>query len=29
VQDILAGAEKEKTSILGPIRDQLKAKFGR
>lgn len=29
VQDILAGAEKQKTSILGPIRDQLKAKFGR
>jgi small GTP-binding protein len=29
VQDILAGAEKEKTSILGPVRDQLKAKFGR
>ena len=29
VQDILAGAEREKTSILGPVRDQLKAKFGR
>ncbi|HEY2528403.1 MAG TPA: GTP-binding protein [Xanthobacteraceae bacterium] len=29
VDDILAGAEKHKTSILGPIRDQLKAKFGR
>lgn len=29
VQDILAGAEAEKTSILGPLRDQLKAKFGR
>ncbi len=29
VQDILSGAEKQKTSILGPIRDQLKAKFGR
>ncbi len=29
VQDILAGAEKQKTSILGPVRDQLKAKFGR
>ena len=29
VQDILAGAEKQKTSILGPIRDQLKSKFGR
>jgi small GTP-binding protein len=29
VQEILAGAEKEKTSILGPVRDQLKAKFGR
>ncbi len=29
VQDILAGAEKQKTSILAPIRDQLKAKFGR
>jgi len=29
VQDILAGAEKRKTSILGPVRDQLKAKFGR
>jgi len=29
VQDILAGAEKQKTSILEPIRDQLKAKFGR
>ncbi|HEX3913038.1 MAG TPA: YcjF family protein, partial [Steroidobacteraceae bacterium] len=29
VQDILSGAEKQKTSILGPIRDQLTAKFGR
>jgi GTP-binding protein Era len=29
VQDILTGAEKQKTSILGPIRDQLKSKFGR
>ncbi len=29
VQDILAGAEKQKTSILAPIRDRLKAKFGR
>ena len=29
VHDILAGAETQKTSILGPIRDQLKAKFGR
>jgi uncharacterized protein (DUF697 family) len=29
VQDILACAEKQKTSILAPIRDQLKAKFGR
>ena len=29
VQEILAGAEERKTSILGPIRDQLKAKFGR
>ena len=29
VKDILAGAEKNKTSILGPIRDQLMAKFGR
>jgi len=29
VQEILAGAEQEKTSILGPIRDQLAAKFGR
>jgi small GTP-binding protein len=29
VQDILAGAERQKTSILGPVRDQLKAKFGR
>jgi small GTP-binding protein len=29
VQEILAGAEEQKTSILGPIRDQLKAKFGR
>jgi hypothetical protein len=29
VQDILAGAEKRKNSILGPIRDQLAAKFGR
>jgi small GTP-binding protein len=29
VQDILAGSEKQKASILGPIRDQLKAKFGR
>jgi small GTP-binding protein len=29
VNDILAGAEKQKTSILGPIRDQLKDKFGR
>ncbi len=28
VQEILADAEREKTSILGPIRDQLKAKFG-
>jgi len=29
VQGILAGAEKNKTSILEPIRDQLMAKFGR
>jgi small GTP-binding protein len=29
VQVILAGAEKRKTSILAPIRDQLKEKFGR
>jgi small GTP-binding protein len=29
VQEILTGAEKQKTSILAPIRDQLKAKFGR
>jgi len=29
VQEILANAEKQKTSILGPIRDQLKSKFGR
>src|SRR5271170_113181 len=29
IQDILSGAEKQKTSILGPIRDQLKSKFGR
>jgi hypothetical protein len=29
VHDILAGAEKEKTTILGPIRGQLTAKFGR
>ncbi len=29
VQDILARAEQQKTSILAPIRDQLKAKFGR
>ncbi len=29
VQDILAGAETQKTSILAPIRDQLKAKLGR
>jgi GTPase len=29
VQDILSGAEKDKTSILEPIRDQLMAKFGR
>jgi hypothetical protein len=29
VQEILAGAEKRKSSILGPIRDQLTAKFGR
>ena len=29
VQDILAGAEIQKTSILAPIRDQLKSKFGR
>jgi hypothetical protein len=29
VQDILSGAEKQKSSILGPIRDQLTAKFGR
>ena len=28
VQDILAGAETQKTSILAPIRDQLKSKFG-
>jgi len=28
VQDILSGAERRKTSILGPIRDQLRAKFG-
>ncbi len=29
VQEILAGADKQKTSILGPVRDQLKSKFGR
>jgi len=29
VQEILSGAETQKTSILAPIRDQLKAKFGR
>jgi small GTP-binding protein len=29
VQEILTGAEKQKTSILAPIRDQLRAKFGR
>jgi uncharacterized protein (DUF697 family) len=29
VQEILTGAETQKTSILAPIRDQLKAKFGR
>ncbi len=29
VHDILSGAEKEKASILEPIRDQLMAKFGR
>jgi hypothetical protein len=29
VQDILAGAETQKRSILAPIRDQLKSKFGR
>jgi hypothetical protein len=29
VQEILAGSEKQKASILGPIRDELKAKFGR
>ncbi len=29
VKDILSGAEKDKTSILEPIRDQLMAKFGR
>jgi len=29
VEEILAGSEQQKTSILGPIRDQLKAKFGR
>jgi small GTP-binding protein len=29
VQEILAGSEQQKASILGPIRDQLKAKFGR
>ncbi|MFZ2068325.1 MAG: DUF697 domain-containing protein [Xanthobacteraceae bacterium] len=29
VKDILSGAEKNKTSILEPIRDQLMAKFGR
>jgi small GTP-binding protein len=29
VQEILSGAESQKTSILAPIRDQLKAKFGR
>ena len=29
VQVILAGAETQKTSILAPIRDQLKEKFGR
>lgn len=29
VQDILSGAERQKSSILGPIRDQLKSKFGR
>ena len=29
VQEILTGAETQKTSILASIRDQLKAKFGR
>ncbi|HUN98010.1 MAG TPA: DUF697 domain-containing protein [Bradyrhizobium sp.] len=29
VHDILSGAEKQKASILEPIRDQLMAKFGR
>ncbi|MGH6673236.1 MAG: DUF697 domain-containing protein [Xanthobacteraceae bacterium] len=29
VQDILAGAEKDKATILAPIRNQLAAKFGR
>jgi small GTP-binding protein len=29
VADILAGTETEKKSVLAPIRDQLKAKFGR
>ncbi len=29
VHDILSGAEKEKASILEPIRDRLMAKFGR
>ena len=29
VQDILAGAERDKATILAPIRDQLAAKFGR
>jgi small GTP-binding protein len=29
VAEILAGADKQKASILGPIRDQLKSKFGR
>jgi len=29
VQEILTGAETQKTSILAPIRDQLKAKFAR
>ena len=29
VQDILAGAETQETSILAPIRDQLNAKFCR
>jgi small GTP-binding protein len=29
VRDILAGTEKDKATILAPIRDQLAAKFGR